>query len=131
MIYLILLPLALVAAVLLIRQTTTFRPPPADPDAALLAQLRKAGADLTRPTELRFFLSLPDQAAADRVARQIHEPGLRPEVRPADTGNTWLCLVTGTLTPTHQTMHRLRQQFEALALAERGEYDRWEAGLTR
>lgn len=131
MIYLILIPLALVAAVLLIRQTTSLRPPLPDPDAALLAELRKAGADLRRPTELRFFLSLPDQAAAERVARQIQEPGLRPEVRPAETGNTWLCLVTGTLVPTQQTMLRLRQQFEALTLAEQGEYDRWEAGLSR
>lgn len=131
MIYLILLPLAVVAAVLLIRQSTAQRPAPPDPDAALLAQLRKEGTDLSQPTELRFFLYLPDQQAAQRVAGQIHEPGLRADVRPAATGNTWLCLVTGTIAPTPDTVHRLRQHFEALALAERGEYDGWEAGLER
>jgi methylmalonyl-CoA/ethylmalonyl-CoA epimerase len=123
MMYLILLPLALVAAVLLIRQTTSTPPAQPDPDAVLLAQLRKSGVDLTQPVALRFSLSLPDRNAAERVARQINEPGLQQEVQAAPTGNRWLCLVTGTLAPTHETMRRLRQHFEALALSERGEYD--------
>ncbi len=125
MLYLVLLPLAVIAAVLLIRQMTV-EGPAADPDTLLLSQLRQSGAELRDPLPLRFYLYLPDRAAAERIAGQIGEPGLRAEITPAPAGRGWLCLLTGELTPTHQTMHRLRQQFEALTLAERGEYDGWE-----
>ncbi len=131
MLYLVLLPLAVIAAVLLIRQMSVPRPPEADPDSLLLAQLRQSGANLRDPVPLRFHLYLPDRAAAERVAGQLGEPGLRAEITPAPAGRGWLCLVSGELAPTHDTMHRLRQHFEALTLTERGEYDGWEPAPDR
>lgn len=131
MLYLLLLPLAVIAAVLLIRQMSIQPPPAADPDTFLLSQLRQTGANLREPLPLRFHLYLPDRASAERVAGKLGEPGLRAEISPAPAGRGWLCLVSGELAPTHETMHRLRRHFEALTLAERGEYDGWEIAPER
>jgi len=130
MLYLILLPLAVVAAVLLIRQATRLEPRAPDPDAAMLEELRRQGTSLREPIPIRFHMYLPDRAAAERVAAQIGEPGLRAEVSPDATGRGWRCLASGLVVPTYPTLHRLRQHLEALALAERGEYDGWQAGDT-
>ncbi|UUZ47407.1 ribonuclease E inhibitor RraB [Massilia sp. B-10] len=44
-------------------------------DAQVVAQLRKAGSDLSKPHPVEFFLYFPSKAAADRVSDKLNSMG--------------------------------------------------------
>jgi diamine N-acetyltransferase len=99
----------------------------ADPDAATLAELRRAGSDLERSHEIEFFLYLPDRAAADLVAEQLTAEGFRVEVRSGGGGDDWLCLASREMTPKVDELRRLRRHLTAVAESRDGAYDGWGA----
>ena len=100
-------------------------------DQQTLRALRDAGADLTKPTEINFYLYFPTRAAADTAATQAATPQLRPHVDRAANGPTWLCLLTGNMVPTESAVHAESVRLGALAKAHSGEYDGWEAAVTK
>jgi hypothetical protein len=53
------------------------------------------------------------------------------EVRPAATGSNWLALARIDLVPSAQNIQMLRERFEALAARSGGDYDGWEAAVTK
>ena len=62
-----------------------------DGDRQVLAQLRKAGADLTKPTEVNFYLYFKDREAADSAAAHASAGPLIATVRPPlGEGKPWL-----------------------------------------
>ena len=95
------------------------------PDAQVIAQLKKAGSDLSKPHPIEFFLYVPTREAADRLAAKVRESHFRAEVKPAAQGSEWLVLATKSLVPTVANLVEVRNQFTALAVAEKGEYDGW------
>ena len=99
----------------------------ADPDAATLAELARAGSDLGRFHEMEFFLYLPDRQAADAVAEQLTDEGFVVEVQPAELSGEWLCLATRQMSPTLDELHRLRRHLAAVAESRDGAYDGWGA----
>lgn len=102
-----------------------------DLDLQVLVQLSKNGANLAKPTHTLFYIYAPSEEAASRIASAITDPQLQTEVRPAALGEAWLTLVQGQLVPELETLRRYRVQFEALAAAEGGEYDGWEAAVSK
>jgi regulator of RNase E activity RraB len=96
-----------------------------DPDAQVIAQLRKAGSDLSKPHPIEFFLYVSTREAADRLASKVHELRFEVEVKPAAQGPQWLVLATKSLVPTEASLAAVRKQFTALAAAESGDYDGW------
>jgi hypothetical protein len=48
---------------------------PKSGDALVLAQLKKAGSDLSKPHSIEFFLYLPTQETAEKAADQIRSKG--------------------------------------------------------
>ena len=131
-IVLVLLGLAILGglfAALRSRRPTT---PASDQDHVVLDQLRQNGADLSKPTELLFYVYAPTRDGAKRVAAGIRSDSLKSEVREAATGDgTWLCLVTGNLVPSLERVKSIGSQLTALAAAVGGEYDGWEAAVTK
>ena len=102
-----------------------------DPDEAVLNQLRVSGSDLKKPTHVLFYLYAPTEAGARRIADRGVDAALRADVRPSGIGDgTWLCLFQGTFVPGAVVLRQYRARFEALATAEGGEYDGWEAAVT-
>lgn len=99
----------------------------ADPDAAPLEELARAGSDLTRPHDLEFFLYLPSEAAAERVAEELRRRGLAVTRSPELESQDWLCLATMRQVPTLESLREFRRTFTALAEAEEGVYDGWGA----
>jgi hypothetical protein len=99
----------------------------ADPDAATLTELVRAGSDLGRLHEMEFFLYLPDRPAADAVAEQLTGEGFAVEVRPAEMSGEWLCLATRQMSPVLDELHRLRRHLSAVAESRDGAYDGWGA----
>ena len=96
-----------------------------DPDAQVLAQLRKAGSDLYKPHPIEFFLYAPTKEAAERLEQKVRALHFETKVQPSAQGSAWLVLATKSMLPNQADLVLLREQFTALAAAEKGEYDGW------
>jgi len=102
------------------------------PDAAVIEQLRTAGSDLSKPHFVEFYLYVPTQAAAERVATRVRDMGCDvSRVDAAALGPGWLVLATKTLIPSESAMVELRRQFDLIVTAENGEYDGWETQVVK
>jgi hypothetical protein len=103
-----------------------------DPDRLVLHQLRVAGANLEKPTHVRFYIYAPDEEGARRIAAAAcADAVLTSDVRPSADGAGWLCLLQGSMIPTYVILKDYRSRFEAYARIEGGEYDGWEAAVTK
>jgi hypothetical protein len=104
---------------------------PDDRDGQTLAQLVKAGSDLSKPHNLEFFLYFPEQHVAEATAQQLMQLGFQAKVTPAANGPEWLCLATRTVVPSHKLLLEISAQMDALAHSGGGEYDGWGSEVTR
>src|SRR5919201_1750213 len=80
-------------------------------DALTLTQLAKAGADLSRPTEIIHYLYLPTEAQARDAARELEVAGYAVDVRHAAQGSTWLALSKIEEIPSADNIGRSRARF--------------------
>jgi hypothetical protein len=105
---------------------------PEGDDKRVLKQLRRAGANLSRPREVVHFLYFPTQVAAERASHQLRGEGYMIDVRPAANAaenppNPWLMEARNFIVVDESTVQPMRAKFEAVAAAGGGEYDGWEA----
>jgi len=100
-------------------------------DREVLTALKNAGADLTKPTHALFYLFFADRETAEKAEVTARTPELRATVRPAASGGGWLLLLEGTLVPSESTIHAHSTRLAALADSLGGEYDGWEAAVTK
>jgi hypothetical protein len=96
-------------------------------DDAVIDQLRAAGSDLSKPHPLDFYIYVPTEEAARRVAATLTGEGFQVAVRTAATGPGWLALASKTLVPSPAALASIRQRLTKVAATEGGEYDGWEA----
>ena len=99
----------------------------AEPDAAILTALARAGSDLRHPHDLEFFLYLPTEVAAEGVATSLRADGFVTQVSLDDQGSEWLCLAMRQMRPDAIELGLLRTRLSALASEAGGEYDGWGA----
>jgi hypothetical protein len=99
-------------------------------DRKVLAALRDAGADLTKVTEVNFYLYFSSRAAAAAAALDASTPPLTATVREGADDVTWLCYVTGQMIPNEDEIHAASERLADLARRHGGEYDGWEAAVT-
>jgi hypothetical protein len=96
-------------------------------DQAILAQLRAAGADLTKPRNLRHHLYFHDEARARRVASQL-DGRYRTSVAVANDGSAdWQVTAEKVMVVSLATIAPEEQMFDRVATAAGGTYDGWEA----
>ena len=103
----------------------------AEADTQTLLALRDAGADLTKATEVNFYLYFPTREAAERAANSAQTPDLAAKVREGADGKSWLCRVSGQMVPSESAIRAASIRLQALAATLGGEYDGWEAAVTR
>jgi len=96
-----------------------------DPDAQVLAQLREAGSDLSKPHPIEFFLYAPTKEAAERLESKVRALHFQTKVQPAAQGSEWLVLATKSMILKVADLASVREKFTALAAAEKGVYDGW------
>jgi hypothetical protein len=101
-------------------------------DQQVLKQLRRLGANLSRPREIIHFLYFPTQVAAERASHHLRGEGYMIDVRPAANAadnppNPWLMEARVIAVVDESTVQPMRQKFEDLAESGGGEYDGWEA----
>jgi hypothetical protein len=100
------------------------------PDERTLAALAEAGSDLSKPTEVNFYLYLPTEGHARSAADVAQNEGYSAEVRPPLEGyTTWLCLLSRVMIPRRADLEGARRRLEALAESLGGEFDGWEAAV--
>jgi regulator of ribonuclease activity B len=105
--------------------------PKASLDKLTLEQLAKAGGNLGMPTEVICYLYVPDETRARSAAAELEQAGYEVKVRTAASGPSWLALATITMTPSAENIGLLRGRFESLATRLGGEFDGWEAAVTK
>jgi len=94
-------------------------------DAQVIAQLRQAGSDVSKPHPIEFFLYVPTREAAERLALKVRGMNFDANVAPAAKGSDWAVLATKSMIPVERELVQLRKTFVALAAAEQGTYDGW------
>ena len=70
-----------------------------DPDARVLAQLRKAGSDLSKPHAIEFFLYVPTREAAERLASKLRTIKFETKVAASPQADHWLVSATKSMVP--------------------------------
>jgi hypothetical protein len=96
-----------------------------NPDAEVLGQLRKAGADLRKPHEMEFVFTFPAQAGAVRVVSKLTVLGYAAESKQIQKGGDWVVIANRTMVPAEAELAGMRKQLSEMARAERGEYQGW------
>ena len=97
-------------------------------DAAAIAQLAAAGADLSSPHIILHYIYVPNRGSADSIANELRQRGFRIEVRLSADLVNWLVLATHDVIVSEALMISTRRSMEALiAKFGGGEYDGWEA----
>ena len=101
-----------------------------DWDTKLIERLRRSGADPFRPVEVDFFVALPNEEAATRVAGRLQTEGFVADVRPlADSIDyPWSVHALKTMTINVHGIREVSQRMRALAAECGGRYDGWAPG---
>jgi hypothetical protein len=117
----------IIALVVVIASASIFRRPSSklSRDGLVIAELKKAGSNLSKPHPVEFFLYFPTSDAAERVGDTLRNDGFEVVVGPAAKGVNWLVLAKRLLVPIEAELLAIRRRFEELAGNEGGEYDGW------
>src|SRR5580704_4999756 len=98
-----------------------FRVGSPEADEATLQAMQRAGADLTKETEVIFYLYFPTRELAERAAESIRNPTFVPEIKGE------LCQVNARIVPSLNTIRDASVRFHAVAATLHGRYDGWVA----
>ena len=103
-------------------------PPPPELDRLSLKQLRRGGADLSRPRHILHFLYFADEEAARAAGEVLSVGAYEVEVNPPDEQVAeWVVRAETTRVIDETTVSVYRRFFEQVASEHGGEYDGWEA----
>ena len=126
------LAVAVLVAVLRGRLARPAAPASGDRDDAVLAALAANGADLSKETEVVFHLYFPDEGHARSAAAVAGREGFATQVAPPPEGySTWSCRLTRHMVPARAAVKAAVARLEELADSLDGEFDGWEAAVTR
>jgi regulator of RNase E activity RraB len=96
-------------------------------DGVLLVKLAKSGSDLSKLHKVDFHLHFPTQEAAESAASQLAELAFATEIEGSDSGDEWKVLASKRMFPVERDLMGLRDKLNAIAEAEHGKYDGWQA----
>jgi regulator of ribonuclease activity B len=101
-------------------------------DRETLDAMKAQGADLSKPTEMSFYLYFPAEDDAENAAAELRRSGYAAEVRPPlPDFDEWLCYVTREMVPSATGIDDARSKLESVANRFGGDFDGWEAAIRR
>jgi hypothetical protein len=108
----------------------------ADADVAVLNAMARAGCNLSKETDVVFYLYFADRETAAGCARELWDEHFRAAVlmpAPADqeTGGEWVVRARQDMVPTLLAIRSAGEVMEAMASRYTGTYDGWEAAERR
>jgi hypothetical protein len=102
-----------------------------DADRQAIAGLKTQGSDITKPTDVIFYLYFPSQAQAEALRPPISSMGFNVDVHKLDGYGVWTLAANKTMVPSESNILELSHKFADLAASQKGEYDGWEAALVK
>jgi hypothetical protein len=99
-------------------------------DARAVAELASV-SDVSKRHGVLHYLYVPDSAAANAIAAELEQSGFRTEERLGADGVSWLVLARHEIVPTEEQLAALRRSMGKLVALYGGEYDGWEAEVSR
>ena len=107
-------------------------------DRDVIAQLKNNGSDVTKPVDVVYYLYIPSFTDAIELARRSSVAGYRTSIEaplgklPNGTEEKRYSVVAHKrMIPSLANARRARAFFQPLAHRFHGEYDGWEAAVTR
>ncbi|HEX9270034.1 MAG TPA: ribonuclease E inhibitor RraB [Candidatus Limnocylindria bacterium] len=103
---------------------------PGGDDQQVLDQLRRAGADLTKPRDIRHYLYFPSAATARSAADRLRASGYTVDVHASPTpkpGEDWAVVANRVMVVNAETIRTERSLMDEVARQGQGVYDGWEA----
>jgi hypothetical protein len=100
-------------------------------DAQTLRALREGGADLSKSTDVEFYLYFRTRDAAERAGHSAQLPGFSATIKRGQAGTNWLCLLRGRMVPSEDEIGAASARLQLLADSFEGNYDGWEAKVTK
>lgn len=101
---------------------------PVSGDEAVLAQLQHAGADLSKPTHVIHHVYFASAEGAEAARRRLRDP-YTGSVEPSE--QQFLLSVEHHVVPSLANIGAAREELEKLAVDHGGDYDGWEAAVTK
>jgi hypothetical protein len=101
-----------------------------DWDARLVEKLRRSGGDPFKPRDLDFFVGMPDETSAQRIAQRLTADGFTVDVRPVEEGGShpYSVHITKTMSLSVTEVRAVSTRLREMAEASGGRYDGWTAG---
>ena len=101
-------------------------------DLLVLEQMVQAGADLTQPRHVLHYLYFPSREAAEAAVAEVPAPfGAEIGEPSPERSEQWAVRCEAhEYTLTADVVRENTDQFEALAQANGGDYDGWEASIS-
>lgn len=98
-----------------------------DPDAAGIAKLAAAGADLSLVHRIEFHLHFPTRFKADEAALKLEGLAFATTVTQDSRNKRWQLLGVKRMYPVESDLRGLRDKLEVVATEGKGSYDGWTA----
>jgi hypothetical protein len=99
------------------------------PDAKLLDQLAKSGADLSQLHRFEFLLHFPTRFSAERAEGNLIGFAFETRVEQGRTADQWTVRGWKVMYPVESDLAGLRDKLDAIAAEGRGSYEGWTAKL--
>ena len=101
-------------------------------DAKVIQALKDAGSDVSKPHPIDFFFyGFADRASAEKFAKELSLPNWKLDVHPAPLEPGWAVTASTEMVPDLYDISVVTGKFDALAPKFGGEYDGWEAAVTK
>jgi hypothetical protein len=97
---------------------------PEDADGDALRRIASGGSDMSKPMEIDFAVTAPDEISARAIAKAAASRGYRTDVERDDTG-TWACYCTRKMIATYNAVIDGQEELDALSRALGGYADGW------
>ena len=98
---------------------------PQSPDGQVIAQLVKAGSNLSKTHNIEFFLYFPTQQSAEKIAEKLNNDGFSTTVKQSTSSKEALLQAKKSMLPLESELAALREKLNTLSVSEGGIYDGW------
>ena len=99
-------------------------------DRKVLEQMQQAGADLSKPTDVRWYVYFEAKPAAETFKGKAQAAGWKVELLPGED-DQWLCRCSRDAVPSLAGVAAMRAELAACAGDLEAEIDGWEAAITK
>jgi hypothetical protein len=96
-------------------------------DAESIAQLAKAGSDLTQLHQIDFVLRFPTQKAGLKAELALQGFAFQTKLQPGKAAAEWIIHAIKIMYPLESDLSGLRDKLEVIAAEGKGSYDGWTA----